>query len=105
MSAVQGFETVGLDSQTYVNQGLITINTDAAGITKTATLEGDSIQVDGTISATGNITGSYFLGNGSQLTGLTSFVGATGPQGPTGATGPSGSGGGGLEAILMLGGM
>jgi uncharacterized protein with ACT and thioredoxin-like domain len=38
------------------------------------------------ISATGNITANFFIGNGSLLTGLQSFVGATGPQGDTGAT-------------------
>jgi hypothetical protein len=45
----------------------------------------------GIVSATGNVSGDYFLGNGSQLTGLQSFVGATGPQGPTGATGFTGT--------------
>jgi hypothetical protein len=30
----------------------------------------NAVSVTGTVSATGNITGSYFLGNGSQLTGL-----------------------------------
>jgi hypothetical protein len=57
----------------------------------------------GVISTTGNISGNYIFGNGSQLTGLQSFVGATGPRGPqgpagatglTGATGPQGPGGG-----------
>jgi hypothetical protein len=43
-----------------------------------------------TLSVTGNITGNYILGNGSQLTGLSGFVGATGPQGDIGATGPQG---------------
>ena len=32
---------------------------------------GQSLQVNQNISATGNITGSYFFGNGSQLTGIT----------------------------------
>jgi hypothetical protein len=48
------------------------------------------------VSAVGNITGNYFVGNGSLLTGITG-AGATGPQGPqgpsggpTGATGPQG---------------
>jgi len=47
-------------------------------------------------SVSGNITGNYFVGNGSLLTGLGGFVGATGPQGPaglTGATGPQGPAG------------
>ena len=30
-----------------------------------------------TVSATGNVTGSYVLGNGSQLTGITSIVNGT----------------------------
>jgi hypothetical protein len=33
-----------------------------------------NIQTIGTVSATGNITGNYFIGNGSQLTGLASGV-------------------------------
>ena len=35
------------------------------------------------ISTTGNITGSYFFGDGSNLTGVPGANGATGPQGPT----------------------
>jgi hypothetical protein len=33
-----------------------------------------NIQTIGTVSATGNITGNYFIGNGSQLTGIVSGV-------------------------------
>ena len=33
------------------------------------------VYANGVISATGNIAGSYFIGNGSQLTGLPSTYG------------------------------
>jgi hypothetical protein len=41
--------------------------------------------ITGVVSATGNITGNYIFGNGSQLTGIVSGVGATGLTGATGA--------------------
>jgi hypothetical protein len=41
--------------------------------------------ITGVVSATGNITGNYFIGNGSQLTGIVTGVGATGLTGATGA--------------------
>ena len=43
------------------------------------------------LTVTGNISGSYLIGNGSQLTGLQSFVGATGVSGVNGATGFTGA--------------
>jgi filamentous hemagglutinin len=42
--------------------------TNAVGIAGTVTA--GNILTGGTVSATGNITGNYFIGNGSQLTGL-----------------------------------
>jgi hypothetical protein len=62
-------------------------------VSVTGNVQGGNIRTAGLITATGNITGNFFLGNGSQLTGLQSFVGATGPQGIAGnigATGPQG---------------
>jgi hypothetical protein len=38
------------------------------------TMSGGNITGAGNISATGNITGNYFIGNGSQLTGITASV-------------------------------
>lgn len=38
----------------------------------TTTTSGGNIAVTGFVSATGNVTGSYILGNGSQLTGVAS---------------------------------
>jgi hypothetical protein len=59
-------------------------------ITATGNISGGNLRTAGSISATGNITGNFILGNGSQLTGLQSFVGATGPQGIQGNTGATG---------------
>jgi hypothetical protein len=41
----------------------------------TANITGGNILTAGLISATGNITGNYFIGNGSQLTGIVSTYG------------------------------
>jgi hypothetical protein len=72
---------------TLTGEGLLTV---------TGNISAGNIRTIGLISATGNVTGNFFIGNGSQLTGLQSFVGATGPigatgiQGNIGATGASG---------------
>jgi len=42
----------------------------ASAISATGNITGGSIRTGGLISATGNIAGNYFIGNGSQLTGL-----------------------------------
>jgi hypothetical protein len=68
-------------------------NVQGGNVIASANLIGGNITTTGIVSATGNITGSYVFGNGSQLTGLQSFVGATGASGViglTGATGPQG---------------
>ena len=49
--------------------------TAAGAIVAAANVQGGNIRTAGTVSATGNVTGNYFIGNGSQLTGLS--VGST----------------------------
>ena len=39
-------------------------------VTSSGNIQGGNIRTVGQLSATGNITGNYFIGNGSQLTGL-----------------------------------
>jgi hypothetical protein len=41
----------------------------------TGTVQGGNILTSGIVSTTGNITGNYFIGNGSQLTGLPAIYG------------------------------
>lgn len=41
----------------------------------TGTVQGGNLATVGTVSATGNITGAYFVGNGSLLTGITTTYG------------------------------
>lgn len=53
----------------------VTANVTAGNIRSNALLHGNTITADSTISAVGNITGSYILGNGSQLTGLAATYG------------------------------
>jgi hypothetical protein len=42
------------------------------GSSNVAVFDPTGLEITGQISATGNITGAYFYGNGSQLTGLSS---------------------------------
>jgi len=49
-------------------------NLITAGSGGAITMTGGNITGVGNISATGNITGNYFIGNGSQLTGITASV-------------------------------
>jgi len=44
--------------------------TAAGAIAATANVSGGNIRTAGSVSATGNVIGDYFIGNGSQLTGL-----------------------------------
>jgi hypothetical protein len=50
------------------------INSIASDDSSFVTIE-DGVNVNGVISATGNITGNYFIGNGSQLTGIIANTG------------------------------
>ena len=88
----------GTSNVTIVGAGS-NITVGVAGTSNVAVFSTSGAQVTGVVSASGNITGSYILGNGSQLTGLASVVGATGAtgangtNGATGATGTAGSNG------------
>jgi hypothetical protein len=75
----------------FVNTNGFTVSGDVPGQGIVWNKSADEFSVSGDISVTGNITGNYFVGNGSLLTGLGGFVGATGPQGPTGLTGATGT--------------
>jgi hypothetical protein len=59
----QGNSTIGIYG---TGQGYITVN----GNSNVLLASNTSVLVNGAFSATGNITGSYFIGNGSQLTGI-----------------------------------
>ena len=76
-------------SNVVVNSGG-NVAISSAGTANVLTVTSTGTVTLGIASHTGNVTGSYFIGNGSQLTGLQSFVGATGPQGATGITGATG---------------
>jgi hypothetical protein len=87
-----GEATIGAVGNTLTINGsnVLTGNAGSAFST-TGNVTGGNIFTAGRVSATGDITGNFFLGNGSQLTGLQSFVGATGLQGATGVTGNIGA--------------
>ena len=81
--------TITNEVVTVNEYGSLVVGTlEAAGVSATANVSAGNVLTAGFVTATGNITGNYIFGNGSQLTGMQSFVGATGP---TGATGPQGN--------------
>jgi len=47
------------------------VTISAAGTANVLTVANTGVYVSGVVSATGNIIGNYFIGNGSQLTGIT----------------------------------
>jgi hypothetical protein len=56
-------------SATVVGSSLTSVGT-LTSLAVTGNITGGNITTSGVVSATGNITGDYFIGNGSQLTGL-----------------------------------
>ena len=62
------FKNAGGTVQTLVSTQFVSV---AGNVT------GGNIRTVGTVSATGNVTGNYFIGNGSQLTGITVSAGAS----------------------------
>ena len=78
---------VGEDTVQFVDGNNIVITTNALStpqqikfslsdnVLVSGNLSGSNIRTTGSVSATGNVTGNYFIGNGSQLTGITSSYG------------------------------
>ncbi len=73
-----------------VNGANVLTGNAGSAFSTSGNITGGNLLTTGYITATGNITGNYIFGNGSQLTGLQGFVGATGPQGPQGLAGATG---------------
>lgn len=79
-NAQPNITSVGILSSVSVTGNITGGNLNAAGLSLssnvvsaldvTANIAGGNITTPGLISATGNITGNYFIGNGSQLTGI-----------------------------------
>jgi hypothetical protein len=66
-SGAQGFEgATGLTGATGVLGGTVTSNINGAGFN----ISNISLYTGGALSTTGNISGNFFVGNGSQLTGI-----------------------------------
>ena len=86
--------TIANEIVTVNSYGTLVVGTlESTTVSATANIVGGNLVTAGLISATGNVTGNYIFGNGSQLTGMQSFIGATGAsgiQGFIGATGASG---------------
>ena len=62
--ALSKFEATGVS-------GIVTVPGTAGYVSVTGNVIAGNVQTGGVVSATGNVTGNYFLGNGSQLTGIT----------------------------------
>ena len=58
---------VALASTQFVS---VTGNVTGGNVVATGNVSGGNILTVGQVSATGNVTGNYFIGNGSQLTGI-----------------------------------
>jgi hypothetical protein len=62
----------------YKNAGnVVTVIASNQFSSVTGNVTGGNILTGGTISAVGNITGNYFIGNGSQLTGVVTAAGSS----------------------------
>lgn len=62
----------------YKNAGnVVTVIASNQFSSVTGNVTGGNILTGGTISAVGNITGNYFIGNGSQLTGVVTSAGSS----------------------------
>ena len=61
--ALSKFEATGVS-------GIVTVPGTAGYVSVTGNVIAGNVQTGGVVSATGNVTGNYFLGNGSQLTGI-----------------------------------
>jgi hypothetical protein len=84
--------TISNEIVTVNNYGALVVGTlESATVSATSNILAGNVLTVGLVSAAGNVTGNYIIGNGSQLTGLQSFVGATGPTGLTGSTGIQGN--------------
>ena len=61
------------DGNLFYKNSLNTVTTIASNkfVSVTGNITGGNVVSLGTVSATGNIAGNYFIGNGSQLTGIT----------------------------------
>jgi len=74
IAAVPGASIVNGNSSVIVNaNGNVT--TSVTGVSNVIVVAPTGQYVTGVVSATGNITGNYILGNGSQLTGLPATYG------------------------------
>ena len=67
--ALTKFEATGVS-------GIVTVPGTAGYVSVTGNVIAGNVQTGGVVSATGNITGNYFLGNGSQLTGVAAAASA-----------------------------
>ena len=67
--------TLGADNVLTVNGNAVLSNNSNTAVSTTGNITAGNVLTGGTVSATGNITANYFVGNGSQLTGIVSSYG------------------------------
>jgi hypothetical protein len=80
-SIFDGNSNVTVGANTNVTVGVSGVGNVATftptGLSVTGNVISGNIATTGTVSATGNIAGNYFIGNGSQLTGIIASAGAS----------------------------
>lgn len=99
-ATVGGFPQVGLTAtQTLTNKTY-----QGTSVSVTGNVDGGNIRTVGVMSATGNITGNFILGNGSQLTGIdaTQIVSGTSNLRVTASGGNIAASVGGTSNVLVI---
>ena len=71
--ALTQFEATGFS-------GIVTVPGTAGYVSVVGNVIAGNVFTGGVVSATGNVTGNYFIGNGSQLTGITASAGGSNTQ-------------------------
>lgn len=77
------------NSGLYLGNVLLNTSNNELRVNNNSVITANST-VTGNISVVGNVSSNFFIGNGSQLTGIAAGIGATGPAGPQGPRGPQG---------------
>ena len=72
-----GSQLTGIATSSYGDSNVVTLlaGFGSNAISTTGNVSGGNLRTTGSVSATGNVTGSYIFGNGSQLSGLPATYG------------------------------
>jgi len=84
---ITNLPAAAISSYTNAANNRVITSVNSAGVTgeSNLTFDGTSLTVTGDVTASANISSSYFYGDGSNLTGITSTGGTANAQGPVGS--------------------